>query len=77
MDPCIVKTFEGSYLGDRERIGPGTRLECKVCWYVYDPAQGDPAWQIPPGVAFYDLPPFWSCPTCSSLPDQFLVVRDE
>ena len=72
-----MKTFEGSYLGDRERIGPGTRLECKVCWYVYDPAQGDPAWHIPPGVAFYDLPPFWSCPTCSSLPDQFLVVRDE
>ena len=24
-------------------IGPATRLECKVCWHVYDPAEGDPA----------------------------------
>ena len=37
-----MKTFEGSYLGDRSKIGPRTRLECKVCWYVYDPARGRP-----------------------------------
>ena len=47
-----MKTFEGSYLGDRSKIGPTTRLECKVCWYVYDPAQGDPVWQIPVGTPF-------------------------
>jgi rubredoxin len=72
-----VKTFEGSYLGDRSKIGPDTRLECKVCWYVYDPAEGDACWQVPPGVPFYDLPPHWACPNCASLPDQFLVVSDE
>ena len=44
-----MKTFEGSYLGDGAKIAPGTRLECKICWYVYDPALGDPVWQIPPG----------------------------
>ena len=46
-----MKTFEGSYLGDRSKIGFATRLECKVCWYVYDPALGDPVWQIPAGHA--------------------------
>lgn len=72
-----TKTFEGSYLGDPSKIGPRTRLECKVCWYVYDPAVGDPSWQIPSGVSFYELPPYWSCPTCSSLPDQFLVIPED
>jgi rubredoxin len=72
-----MKTFEGSYLGDPSKIGARTRLECKVCWYVYDPALGDPAWQIPPGVPFYELPSYWSCPTCSCLPDQFLVMPED
>jgi hypothetical protein len=30
--------FEGSYLGNREVLRPGSRLECKICWWVYDPA---------------------------------------
>ena len=38
---------------DRKR---DARLECKVCWYVYDPAAGDPVWQVAPGTAFDDLP---------------------
>ena len=32
--------FEGSYLGDRARLPAGARLECKICWWVYDPAAG-------------------------------------
>jgi rubredoxin len=71
------RTFEGSYLGDRARIGPGTRLECKVCWYVYDPAAGDPVWQVPPGTAFYDLPAHWACPNCAGDREQFLALTDE
>ncbi len=35
------KRFEGSFLGDVSRIADDTRLECKICWYVYDPAVGD------------------------------------
>ena len=35
--------FEGSYLGDRQRLPLDARLECKICWWVYDPAEGDPA----------------------------------
>jgi rubredoxin len=58
-------------------IQPMTRLECKVCWHVYDPAKGDPAWQIPPGTAFNDLPGHWTCPDCSSPKDGFLVLSDD
>ena len=55
-----------------------TRLECKICWQVYDPAEGDPVvWQIPPGTAFADLPAHWTCPNCAATKDQFLVLTDE
>ena len=66
--------FEGSYLGDRARIAPGTRLECKICWWVYDPAQGDEVWQIPPGTAFAELPAHWRCPNCDGEAEQFMVI---
>jgi rubredoxin len=56
----------------------GERRECKICWQVYDPADGDPiVWQIPPGTPFADLPPHWTCPNCSATKDQFLVLADE
>ena len=42
----------GSYGGDPGKISDDTRLECKICWYVYDPARGDGYWQIPPGTPF-------------------------
>jgi len=60
---------------DRE-IGPTTRLECKICWTVYDPAEGDPVWQGPPRTPFDRLPPHWSCPTCSATREQFMVIGD-
>jgi len=36
--------FEGSYGGDNARSSDATRLECKICWWVYDPRDGDPVW---------------------------------
>ncbi len=66
--------FEGSYLGDRQRLPADARLECKICWWVYDPAEGDAQWQIPPGVAFADLPAHWRCPQCDGAADQFMVL---
>jgi rubredoxin len=68
--------FEGSYLGDAQRLPADARLECKICWWVYDPAEGDPQWQIPPGVAFTDLPSHWRCPQCDGDADQFMVLSD-
>lgn len=63
--------------GDNGPTGPTARLECKVCWHVYDPAEGDPVWQIPPGTPFAELPEHWTCPNCSTTKDGFLVLRDD
>ena len=59
-----------------ELIGPTTRMECKICWSVYDPALGDEVWQIPPGTPFTALPPHWTCPNCSAEQDKFLLLDD-
>ena len=59
------------------RIGPGTRMECKVCWYVYEPVTGDETWQIPADTPWSELPAHWSCPNCSTTQDQFLALPDE
>ena len=65
------------HLVQDHRLAGDARRECKICWQVYDPAEGDPlVWQIPPGTAFADLPPHWTCPNCSATKDQFLVLAD-
>lgn len=66
--------FEGSFLGDVARIAPETKLECGICWWVFDPAVGDDVWQIAPGVAFADLPAHWRCPSCDAEKHQFMVL---
>ena len=60
-----------------ERIDAASRLECRICWYVYDPAEGDAVWQVPAGTPFGALPAHWSCPSCAATKDQFLVLTDE
>ena len=72
----VASTFEGSYLGDRDRLPAEARLECKICWWIYDPAIGDDVWQIAPGTAFPDLPSHWRCPQCDGDADQFMVLDD-
>lgn len=68
--------FEGSYLGDDDALDAQSRLECKICWYVYDPALGDPVWNVPPGTPFAGLPAHWKCPVCDGARDQFMVLPD-
>ena len=68
-------TFEGSYLGHAERIAEDARMECKICWHVYDPLVGDDYWQIPAGTPFAALPDHWRCPECDGDKDQFMVVQ--
>lgn len=53
------------------------RYECKVCWHVYDPAEGDAVWQVPAGTPFHALPDHWSCPDCSTPKADFLAVNDD
>lgn len=68
--------FEGSYLGDASALRDDTRLECKICWWVYDPVDGDPVWQIAAGTPFSALPAHWRCPQCDGEAEQFMVLPD-
>jgi rubredoxin len=66
------------YSGESASPVTGGRRECKICWQVYDPNEGDPVvWQIPPGTPFEDLPAHWTCPNCAATKDQFLVLPDD
>lgn len=47
------------------------RYRCMVCSHVYDPAEGDPASNIPPGTPFESLPADWVCPDCGAPKDDF------
>ncbi|WP_299179415.1 rubredoxin [uncultured Neptuniibacter sp.] len=68
--------FEGSYLGDNNRLDEGARLECKICWHVYNPEEGDSVWQIAAGTPFSQLPDHWRCPECDGDKEQFMVIED-
>ena len=65
------------HFGNRDDVPPHARLECKICWHVYDPADGDAVWQIPAGTPFTALPDHWTCPNCCTTKDGFLVVIDD
>jgi flavin reductase (DIM6/NTAB) family NADH-FMN oxidoreductase RutF/rubredoxin len=62
-----------SYVEKRKLKGESKmdKYECKVCGYVYDPADGDPDNGVAPGTAFADLPDGWECPTCGAAKDEF------
>ncbi len=67
--------FEGSYGGDNSKLSDDSKLECKICWYLYDPAVGDEYWQVAAGTPFSQLPSHWACPVCDGNRDEFLVVE--
>ncbi|MBL8566859.1 MAG: rubredoxin [Hyphomicrobiaceae bacterium] len=69
--------FECSYGGDAAKIDATARLECKICWHIYDPAVGCDYWQIPPGTPFSALPEHWSCPNCDGRREDFMVVEGD
>jgi rubredoxin len=65
-----------------ENYAPGAgaaaeaRLECGICWWVYDPAEGDASQQAPPGTPFAALSSHWRCPQCDAPPEKFMVLAD-
>ena len=61
---------------DAGRLDVETRVECRICWYVYDPASGDPLEQVPAGTPFHELPDHWRCPQCDSGVESFIPVAD-
>ena len=48
-----------------------TKYVCKICGYIYDPAEDDPDNGVAPGTAFADLPEDWVCPLCAVGKDEF------
>jgi rubredoxin len=50
------------------------RYKCKVSRYIYDPADGEPRTNTPPGTAFEDLPEEWKCPKCGAAKFRFIAI---
>lgn len=68
--------FAGAYAGDVANLSDQARLECKICWYVYDPGLGDEVGQIPENTPFAELPAHWRCPVCDASKQDFLLLDD-
>ena len=62
--------FEGSF----RAVSADDQLECGICWWVYDPAQGDDVRGISPGTSFASLPDDWACPGCDAPKHKFMVI---
>ena len=68
-----MSAFEN--FGVREDVTDATRLECGICWTVYDPAEGDAVAQIAPGTPFAALPDEWHCPNCDAPKAKFMAIE--
>lgn len=68
-----MSAFEN--FGVREDVTDATRLECGICWTVYDPAEGDSVAQIAPGTPFAELPEEWRCPNCDAPKSKFMAIE--
>lgn len=67
--------FEGTWLGGQDELDDAARMECGICWTVYDPALGDPGAKIAAGTPFAALPAHWHCPSCDAPRDKFMVLE--
>lgn len=67
---------DGAEASDFSRLSDDSQMECRICWYVYDPAVGDESHQIAAGTPFRLLPDYWRCPQCDSEPSGFLPIDD-
>lgn len=61
---------------NRERAAEAGKMQCKVCWWVYDPEKGVDEADIEPGVPFNELPDFFTCPVCGNGKESFLPFID-
>ncbi|MDD1526631.1 rubredoxin [Bradyrhizobium sp. WBOS7] len=68
-----MSAFEN--FGVRQDVTEATRLECGICWTVYDPVDGDEVAQIEPGTPFAALPDEWRCPNCDAPKSKFMAIE--
>ncbi len=79
--PKNAPTYIAPVTGESESSGPetdndlGPKYRCLVCDHIYDPAEGDPESNIPPGTPFEDLPENWMCPICGADKSDFVVIE--
>ncbi|MCK1531537.1 rubredoxin [Bradyrhizobium sp. 182] len=59
----------------RQDVADVTRLECGICWAIYDPTDGDGVAQIEPRTPFAALPEDWRCPNCDSPKSKFMAIE--
>ena len=52
------------------------KYRCAVCSHIYDPAEGDPTTNVPPGTEFSELPADWACSDCGASKNDFEPVED-
>ena len=62
---------------NRERSALAGKMQCKVCWYVYDPDKGCEEFDIAPGTAFNDLPDYFACPQCGNGKEAFIPYDEK
>lgn len=53
----------------------GSKYQCSICGYIYDPKDGDPDSGIPAGTLFEDIPDDWTCPICGVSKDMFEKIK--
>lgn len=54
-----------------EKDETGATYTCKICGFQYNPEEGDPTADIPPGTPFEDLPEDYKCPICNAGKEYF------
>jgi len=71
-------TLEKEEISDKGREAEGEEGQsdndiytCSICGYRYDPAEGDPTSNIPPGTPFSELPGDYRCPVCNAGKEYF------
>jgi len=70
-----MSSFEN--FGVRQDLADEARMECGICWTVYDPADGDTVAQIPAGTPFAALPEDWHCPNCDAPKSKFMTIEHD
>lgn len=75
----LLMVIAALFLGYRnflnEKSEKGTKYECVVCKYIYDPKTGNEKEGVAPGTEFDDLPETWVCPVCGESKDVFTIHR--
>lgn len=69
--PTYQKEAEPTLTG---KPSTAKKYQCSVCKYIYDPEQGDPVQNVPPGTPFEKLPEEWRCPICGAPKESFVEL---